>query len=116
WLGPFGQSHLFLKLPTNVDHIIRVYIHTAVSSEILESLTAFVNGKRCAQQGQDWGADGIATHWCLVTRDLFKQNKGIAKVTWSVLPALKKLLEKDTNSGQKMIAFSRVQCDSYPVS
>ena len=121
WLGPRGQSHLFLKLSTATDHLIRVYIHTATSGQVLQALTALVNGTRCAQQGQDWGADGVASHWCLVNRELLAKHQGVAKITWSLLrteetprATLNSVPGQPTHA--RSIAFSRIKCEPYPVS
>lgn len=120
WLGPLGQSHLYLKLPTETDHQFRVYIHTAASGQILESLTAFVNGARCAHQGHDWGADGVVSQWFIVTRDLVAKRQGIAKISWSLVSAQAgpQAIEPNNDSEQpafaRMIAFSRLTCEPYP--
>lgn len=120
WLGPFGQSHLFLKLTTDTDHLVRVYIHTAASGQTLDALTAYVNGAHCAQQGHDWGADGIPTHWCIVNRQQIRKSNGIAKMTWSILSPEQSQERPDPQDEGKplalarSIAFSRVTCEPYP--
>jgi len=122
WLGPRDQSHLFLKLSTETDHLIRIYIHTATSGQIMEALTAAINGTRCAQQGYNWGGDGaLPAHWCLVTRDMVAKQQGIAKITYSLLPAKKgpQVMSMNDASGIRSIrsiAFSQLTCEPYPAT
>ena len=119
WLGPYGRSHLFVRFATETDHLIRIYVHTATSVEVLQSLTAFVNGVRCAHQGFDWGADGAASHWCVVERGLVADRQGTAKITWSLVPHREAAENEHAKTSAEVptfarsIAFSRVVSEAY---
>ena len=115
WLGPRGQSHALLKLSTDTDHLIRLYVHTAVSIEVLEGLTAFVEGVRCEHQGYDWGPDGIATHWCIVGRDAVARLDGVAKISWRATSHADGGAAKHPGD-TKLIAFSRMTCEPYQLA
>jgi hypothetical protein len=120
WLGPGGQSHVFLKLEPDSDYIVRVYVHTAVSGEVLSRLRACVNGTLPEHQSMDWGADGVPSAWCLIERAMLGECEGLVRLTLTIRPdhdapggaAADDTLQPFTFARQ--IAFSRLTCEPYP--
>ncbi len=134
WLGPRGQSHLYLKLAADTDYLVRIYVQTAVSEEVLKALTVSVNGTRCAHQGLDWQPEAaVFSIWAVVDRQSLMENNGLARITWSlaaraphpgaVSPPAGNLLGREPQQAkpqpesvgvEKRIAFSKVTCQPYP--
>ncbi len=116
WLGPRGQSHLYLKLDPSTDHLIRIFVHTTTSEHNVEAMTVLANGVRCTCQGVAVESDGVRSKWCIVGRELLERHGGIAKITWS-LPPVADAAHDVEGSGAfrpaRSIAFSHVTCEPY---
>lgn len=120
WLGPRGESHIFLKLSPDTDHLVRIYIHTAASGQVLDALSVRVNGSLCESHGHDWGnGDSLPSHWCVVTRNQIARLGGIAKITYSLLasgaavPSLEPQAHPATAALTRAIAFSQLISEPY---
>jgi hypothetical protein len=111
---------VLIRLVPDTGYLMRVYVHTAASGDVLSRLQVRVNGLPPAHRGIDWGADGVPSVWWIVEHAGVTQGEGLMRLTLTIRPEGEESGDssgdEDLRPGEiaRQIAFSRMTFDPYP--